>query len=445
MRIRTQHFLLGMLLLLGLSSAPEAYTLNNNNSNNKKNVLLHPPYRLLSTATTLGPSRKSSPRPLTNLLLLHSCTSNHKEIPFSTHSVESIAHQPKDVTISDPTTTSTTTTTTVVTEKKETKRNIATWLAVASLFLISQFVDGISPKGTATSIGTTDKGLLYSAVSATFLRQKNNSSSSHNQGKLSKWINVPNLLLTLVVFQAMQQVGHLAKGLITLGGIFSSWYMVVLHQFPLVTKSITAAAIGVMGDTAAQFLEERIRVKKEGRNTKTIEPIHRRYDQRRGLAVLGDSLLISGPLLHIFYELLESAIPVAGPYASLAAMAHVLIDNFVLDALFVAVMFVSTGIAEGYSFKQIIPQMKKDYVNTMKAGWATSIMLMPLLFVCFRFLPLSFRVLGMNIIDIFWEGIISYMVHRRRGSTTESQEQDATTAVIHESVPVLTAETVPRM
>ncbi|KAG7342869.1 Mpv17 / PMP22 family protein [Nitzschia inconspicua] len=436
MRIRTQHFLLGVILLLGLSSAPEAYTLNNNN-NKKKNVLLHPPYRLLS-ATSLGPSRKSSPRLSTNLLLLHS-TSNHQEIPFSTHSLESIAHQPKDVTISDPTTT------TVITEKKETKRNIATWLAVASLFLISQFVDGISPKGTATSMGTTDKGLLYSAVSATFLRQKNNNSSSHNQGKLSKWINVPNLLLTLVIFQAMQQVGHLAKGLLTLGGIFSSWYMVVLHQFPLITKSITAAAIGVMGDTAAQFLEERIRVKKEGRNAKTTEPIHRRYDQRRGLAVLGDSLLISGPLLHIFYELLESAIPVAGPYASLAAMGHVLIDNFVLDALFVAVMFVSTGIAEGYSFKQIIPQMKKDYVNTMKAGWATSIMLMPLLFVCFRFLPLSFRVLGMNIIDIFWEGIISYMVHRRRGSTTESQEHDATTSVIHESVPVLTAETVPSM
>jgi hypothetical protein len=110
---------------------------------------------------------------------------------------------------------------------------------------------------------------------------------------------------------------------------------------------------------------------------------------------------------------MESIISVSGPHASLAALSQVLIDNFILDSIFVAVMFVTTGIAEGYA-RQIIPQLKKDFFTTVKAGWVTSLLLIPLEFVCFRFLPLNFRVLGMNIIDIFWEAMISYMVHRRR-------------------------------
>jgi Mpv17 / PMP22 family len=419
MRIRTQDLLLGVIMLLGLPLAPQAYTLNNKNG-----LLMHPPSRL-SSSNLFENSKMRIPNrhlPLTpkssNLLSLQSTSAAHQEeMAFHNIPMESFATNHDSSTATS-------------TAAANQKRNFATWVAVAALFLASQFMGG---KGAAATAAGADKGLLYSAVSATFLRRNN------QQGKVSRWLNVPNLVLALVLLQGFQQVGHLSKGLVTLGGIFSSWYMGVLHQFPLITKSVTTAAIGVMGDTAAQCLEERIRAKKEGQ---AMTPM-KNYDKRRGLAILGDSILISGPLLHIAYDLLESAIPVAGPHASLAAMAHVLIDNFVLDAIFVAVMFVSTGIAEGYAH-QIIPQLKKDYVSTMKAGWATSIMLMPLLFVCFRFLPLNFRVLGMNIIDIFWEAIISYMVHRRRRLAKLQEEAEEATSMsavsMKTAAPVLATE-----
>jgi hypothetical protein len=245
----------------------------------------------------------------------------------------------------------------------------------------------------------------------------------------------------IVVFDRISGLatnGSLDPMPLDIGGSFSTWYTGVLHQFPLITKSLTTAVIGVLGDTAAQFLEERIRAKKGGTN---MEPL-RRYDQRRGLAVFGDSLLISGPLLHVAYNVLESVIPVAGPYASLAAMSHVVIDNFLLDAVFVAAMFVSTGIVEGYT-KQILPQLKKDYFNTIKTGWATSIALMPFVFVCFRFLPLSFRVLGMNIIDIFWEAIISYMVHRRRRLAKPQEEATIAAVVSATTTSVVASKATP--
>ncbi|KAL3916782.1 MAG: hypothetical protein SGILL_005022, partial [Bacillariaceae sp.] len=288
------------------------------------------------------------------------------------------------------------------------------------LFLATHFAAGKGAVGvvarSTTSTAKGGTGFIFSAVSATLLRQQKSGSMS-SSAKFSL-LNLQNIMLGVLLWQSVHLSVHLIRCLAACGGIFSSWYMGVLQQFPLITKCVTTSVIGLLGDTAAQVLEERIRAKKSGTKTQFL----RRFDVRRGLAILGDGVFVSGPLLHFAYNVLESIIPVAGPYASLAALIQVLIDDFILDAIFVAIMFVTTGVAEGYT-RQIIPQFRKDYFNTIKAGWVTSLLLMPLEFVCFRFLPLNFRVLGMNVIDIFWEAIISFMVHRRRRmSNTQEAE-----------------------
>jgi Mpv17 / PMP22 family len=425
MRIRNQDLLLGVILFLGLS--PRAYTLNN---------IFHAP-RSMQQSSLLSPLNKGGlfnnfavtttstilSRPASNLLLFQHTSPSIQEDLTNNSSLElEFTVEAKRKELIDNTRSTQNKLTTIATA--------ATFFAMAVLFGVSQLVGGgTSPKVAAAASATTasaDDGrlLLYSAVSATLLRRE--------KGDKWKLLQVQNILLCWALFQGAQQFGRGIQCLWTLGGIFSTWYTGVLYQFPLITKSLTTAVIGVLGDTAAQFLEQRVRAKKDGTN---MEPL-RHYDQRRGLAVLGDSLLISGPLLHVAYDMLESFIPVAGPHASLAALSHVLIDNFLLDAVFVAVMFVSTGIVEGYT-KQIIPQLKKDYFKTMKTGWATSIALMPLVFVCFRFLPLSFRVLGMNIIDIFWEAIISHMVHRRR----RTAKLQATIAPVASTITTTTTST----
>jgi hypothetical protein len=230
------------------------------------------------------------------------------------------------------------------------------------------------------------------------------------------------------------------------GSSIANWYMNALTSSPLITKTITTSFIGVLGDTLAQYIELRVQTKKDDITTKSTTCINtttisnnknipkyrllswlQKYDRRRGFSVLGENLLISGPLMHFAYNYMEEIIPIAtevavvGMSAHIAALTHVLLDNFVLDTFFVFIMFVTTGIAEGY-MHQIIPQLRRDFIPTVKTAWISGLLMMPLQFLLFRFLPLSLRVLGVNIIDIFWEAYISYMVHRRRTKNKEQQQ-----------------------
>lgn len=211
------------------------------------------------------------------------------------------------------------------------------------------------------------------------------------------------------------------------GGL-GTWYMERLDTSPLYTKSLTSAVISAFGDGGAQYHEERTRTKNIGSD---VDVMSFNYNRRRGLTNFADSALICGPMLHFGYDWLESNIPIGNPCsgssalckwsASHAAAAHVLVDDFVFDAIFIAIMFITTGIGEGYCMNQIVPQFKKDFVPTVKTMWKTSFLLMPLEFCLFRYLPLRLRVLGMNFIELIWDAVVSFMIHKRRKTAMDAQ------------------------
>jgi hypothetical protein len=225
---------------------------------------------------------------------------------------------------------------------------------------------------------------------------------------------------------------------------FTTWYVSCLETNPLLTKSVTSAVIGIMGDYMAQWIEYKFedkQVKNISSSTTTdfttdvlhrggstsiasyrpfsknnflqsILSIHGNYDLRRGIAIMGDGLFISGPLMHWGYGLFEKILPV---HSNLAAITHVIADSLILDTVFVATTLVGTGLMEGLNFHQeIVPQLKNDYIPSMKASCATSVGLAPLEFVCFRYLPVSLRTLAINGVDVVWSGVISFMTHRSR-------------------------------
>lgn len=203
-----------------------------------------------------------------------------------------------------------------------------------------------------------------------------------------------------------------------------AWYMDCLRDAPLPTKCVTSACISLLGDGGAQFHEERTRAKKTG--AQDVSLLHFDYSVRRGLTNFADSLLICAPMLHYGYGWLESVIPVLDHPslpASSAAAAHVLVDDYVFDAVFIAIMFITTGIGEGYRPGQILSQFRKDYVPSVKTMWKAGFVLMPLEFCMFRYLPLSLRVLGMNLVEIVWDALVSFMIHKRRKE--EAQEAAA--------------------
>ena len=304
----------------------------------------------------------------------------------------------------------------VDTQTQTKTKNILPWLCVFVCLMFTQFVFG-----TPVLQGLkAPQNVAYSAVSATMLR-------ATSSRAFPSWnIFAAAAFLMYQISQGTSLLSFLSTGF----SEFTAWYLVQLAAFPLITKAITTGVIGFTGDAAAQMVEQRIRSRKEDTSSAELSsPIaHMKYDRRRGVSILADGVLVSGPLLHIMYNWLEHLVPVAGATglsASLAALTQVLIDDFVLDSIFVAIMFVTTGIGEGHA-RGIIPQFQNEYFSIVRASWMTSIALIPIQFMCFRFLPLSFRVLGINFIDIIWGAMVSFMAHRNRKGHHQQQEVEVT-------------------
>ena len=283
------------------------------------------------------------------------------------------------------------------------------------IVLFVSLVGSIIPGVGEISEGVSESpSLVFSTVSATLLR-------TSQRRAIIDWKVLGGAAL---LCWNLSRAGPAFFQLISTSWIkFTVWYLHQLSATPLLTKAITASVIQFLGDGTAQAIERQL-AKKEGFSMNQDSS----YDRRRGLSVALDGLFVSGPLLHVMYEFLEHLIPVAGAAtgiaASAAAITQVLIDDVLFDAVFVAILFCTSAIGEGHA-RELPALFKKDYFAILKRSWATSLALMPLEFVCFRYLPLSFRVLGMNIVDIFWGAMVSFMAHRNRKRLSTNSAQSS--------------------
>lgn len=221
-----------------------------------------------------------------------------------------------------------------------------------------------------------------------------------------------------------------------------TWYIHHLESSPLVTKSITGGIIGIIGDALAQIVQYQHQPREftKGKKSKACQVSHNdkkfHYNCRRGLATLIDNIFISGPLMHVGYDFFEKIMPITTATtskakkisisksyltsimpskSSIAALSHVFGDLIFLDSLFIATSMVTSGILEGYSIQNsIIPQIRTEYITNWKTSTATSGLLLPFEFTCFRYLPVRYRALAMNFADVIWDGVVSFMNHRNR-------------------------------
>ena len=328
------------------------------------------------------------------------------------------------------------------------------WILLFACILISKFGGGV-PCHTFKS---SPLHFLQAGVSSTLLRRSPYTifpsiSSGNNKNLLNRvlsWKTCSSLwLMWQISILSLSAMPMLIKSITN----FFGWYMLRLETAPLVTNILTTAVIGLLGDSGAQYFEERIQTKKkqpaeqelhqqqmQPRQESTSSVTRRKprfldaiknYDLRRGISNLADSIFLSGPLMYFAYTWMETILPVesaaSGVAATLAALGHVLMDDFILDGIFIAIMFITTGIGEGYNPSQISTNLKNDLVPAIRASFAASLFLLPIEFSLFRFLPPTLRVLGMNILDIFWGAMISFIAHRSRHKPTV---EDATVSTI---------------
>ena len=210
------------------------------------------------------------------------------------------------------------------------------------------------------------------------------------------------------------------------------WYTDCLDTSPLATKTVTTAAIGVLGDLVAQrheFASERKRRHDEeddedgasigsGRGSRPPSFV---YDRRRGLANVANNALLTTPIYHFGYERLEALLPTGDGSllgSSVSALLQVLIDLIIFDAIFVFLMFLCAEVVEKRATFRDADKaelVRSHLVPAVLASWRCSALMVPVEFAIFRWLPLSFRTLGMNLIDLVWEAVVSFTIHRDGG------------------------------
>ena len=206
-----------------------------------------------------------------------------------------------------------------------------------------------------------------------------------------------------------------------------SFYLHLLQSSALLTKCLTAGFIGAIGDICAQMFEHRM-----SNGAKFV--LHK----RRLLGIAFECSAVSGPIMHYAYDFLETMVPIqdvddvddekqtldsanfddGGKSISsmkkwAAALFHVLSDTFLLGPIYVLSMMATSSLFEGRmnSFKA---DLALDFFPTFKASIYSSLGFLPMQVFAFRMLPSQFRLLYMNLQDIIWNAVVSFMAHKSR-------------------------------
>ncbi|KAI9105764.1 hypothetical protein DFS34DRAFT_27878 [Phlyctochytrium arcticum] len=194
-------------------------------------------------------------------------------------------------------------------------------------------------------------------------------------------------------------------------------YLVLLEERPLLTKSLSAGAIGVAGDIIAQRIDQPPSTVKEelvrnergdvtGSRTRTI-PGKKSWDAQRTLRLGLYGMLLGAPLTHGWYKILDARF---GSSMSLStSLKKVATDQILAAAPFTCLFFVANSAMEGCNRAEIVHRVKTNVWPTLKANW----MIWPAaLALNFRFVPLKLRVLVVNILGLGWGTYLSMVQHR---------------------------------
>ncbi|CAN0124416.1 unnamed protein product, partial [Heterosigma akashiwo] len=181
----------------------------------------------------------------------------------------------------------------------------------------------------------------------------------------------------------------------------------MLKNAPMLTKALSAAGIAASGDFATQIWEHWRENSNQGILVDKFI-----LDRRRQLAVMMDGIFITGPILHLAYELLEHLVPTEGGGA-LPAVLHVAADTFLLDPLFVCTFFLTTGLFERRPlWADTLPRLRREFPAALRGSWSVSAVCLPVQFASFRYVPVRYRVLLVNCIDLAWTATMSFFSHK---------------------------------
>ncbi|XP_077457476.1 peroxisomal membrane protein 2 [Stigmatopora argus] len=165
-------------------------------------------------------------------------------------------------------------------------------------------------------------------------------------------------------------------------------YLLLLEQYPILTKSVTSGILSALGNLLSQILEARKKDQNDasGKEIDTVGAL--RY------AIYG--LFVTGPVSHYFYQLMEMWMPTTDPYC---LVKRLLLDRLVFAPGFLLIFYLVMNILEAKGWNNFVKKIQASYWSALKMNWRVWT---PFQFININFVPVQFRVLFANIIALFW-------------------------------------------
>ncbi|XP_051515674.1 peroxisomal membrane protein 2 [Myxocyprinus asiaticus] len=165
-------------------------------------------------------------------------------------------------------------------------------------------------------------------------------------------------------------------------------YLILLKKYPIITKSVTSGILSASGNLLSQALESSKNNKENSPRKKVnvLGPVH--------FAIYG--LVITGPVSHYFYQLLEVLMPTTVPYS---LIKRLLLERLIFAPAFLLLFYGVMNALEGKKLEDLQNKLKTSYWPAMKMNWKVWT---PFQFININYIPVQFRVLFANLVALFW-------------------------------------------
>ncbi|XP_055054673.1 peroxisomal membrane protein 2 [Misgurnus anguillicaudatus] len=165
-------------------------------------------------------------------------------------------------------------------------------------------------------------------------------------------------------------------------------YLILLKQYPIITKSVTSGILSASGNLLSQALEYSRKSKENSPKKKinVLGPVH--------FGIYG--LIITGPVSHYFYNLLEVLLPTTVSYC---LAKRLLLERLIFAPAFLLLFYAVMNALEGKTLADLQNKLKASYWSSMKMNWKVWT---PFQFININYVPVQFRVLFANLVALFW-------------------------------------------
>ncbi|KAL1534521.1 PXMP2/4 family protein 4-like [Salvia divinorum] len=166
------------------------------------------------------------------------------------------------------------------------------------------------------------------------------------------------------------------------------WYLQSIKSRPIATKSATAALIYTAADITSQTV---------------VGGMEQRYELVRTLRMGGYGMVILGPSLHYWYNLMSAVFPKRDVLSTLKKIG---LGQTVYGPAMTVVFFSVNAALQGESGGEIVARLRRDLIPTVMNG----VMYWPVCdFVTFKFIPVHLQPLVVNSFSYLWTIYLTYM------------------------------------